>query len=284
MTDPCVRETVEPEVTPALYRSSVTESHCGRFNPQPMLLATVLYRSVSLPELEDIYSCGVVVGGQNKFNPVDSRPDVFFSDVLDARLVRQGEDTYRQAFYHAQFHPAAARRAEAFDHVMQCAEDILSQMVSCGIRYDPDDGYSLEWGAVAPRLKRSALGPEATRASFKGLFRRLAQLNSAQAAAADEHCDVVIGLMAEYEASRKTQPITSAVLITKPIVGGLIYSEELGLSGHGEREFGFEPGQIKLDDIAEIILIKAGTEAGRCGAQGGDLARQAMSHSPNDSN
>ena len=62
---------------------------------------------------------------------------------------------------------------------------------------------------------------------------------------------------------RSRAAFTSAILVTHPVSGGRLYEAASGLCGHGEREYGFDPGQLGSADVAEIVWIKDHVERGR---------------------
>jgi hypothetical protein len=68
---------------------------------------------------------------------------------------------------------------------------------------------------------------------------------------------LVGGQYQTLKAASKDMPITSAIIETKPLAGGLEYSVRAGsMSGFGEAEYGFRPGQVTLDDVVKVHWVK----------------------------
>lgn len=233
--------------------------------PRPMPEPRVLYRSVSLPELVDIWRKGVITGGGNLFNFMDQRPYVFFADEIDERLIRQGEYVDRQAHYALREHRINGEIERKLDRTEQIADVILAEMGHHGIAYDLDltDNFRL---GIEHRCFRNAAfrSPKAVRLKFAALFRILRRLQRELIAAYGEYDRQHQLRWAEIEQHLARLPYSSAIIVTHPIGGGLLYSTEFGASGLGDREYGFRPGQVTIEDIAEVILIKARREVDRC--------------------
>lgn len=160
-------------------------SHLSGFRPQLMRKATVLYRSVSLPELRDICVTGAVTGGRNLFNLYDPREDVFFGDALSPELIRQGEYIDRQVKF-ALHHHAAGRRfrlteATVDGHVSR----IFAAMKATGvlIDVDPDLVFDFRWD-IDRRTVRRIIKRRGKKHMhhFRDLFRTLAGLEVEHAA------------------------------------------------------------------------------------------------------
>lgn len=79
------------------------------------------------------------------------------------------------------------------------------------------------------------------------------------------------GRLSELRQARKEAEFTSAVIRTLPIGPSLHYSVEHGRTGMGgEDEYGLFPGQVKLEDVAEVMLVRNGKAFRRLEA--GDFA------------
>lgn len=228
----------------------------------------VLYRSVSIPELVSVLRTGRIWGGQNRFNMFDCRPLVFFGDSLTDWLIGQGEHTHRQAYFASQFHDVYRDAQLALRHMEELACNILRELDSDRISYDPEQAFMLEFGNCG-RLRHRALRPAKTRRKYRALFGALKQLTRTNNRLGNAHAVLVQNLEAEIDGWKAAHPFTSAVLVTRPIAGGLVYSTP---AYQGGREYGFRPGQVTLGDIREIILIKDRRIVCRC-ASPGDAAR-----------
>lgn len=57
-------------------------------------------------------------------------------------------------------------------------------------------------------------------------------------------------------------PISSVVLVTKPVSGGTRFHRETGESGHSGDEYGFPSSAITTNDIDHVLLIKNGGTLG----------------------
>lgn len=189
-----------------------------------MAAPTVLYRSVSPAELEHILQAGSIKGGSNRFNPWDTRREVFFSDQLNAQTIYQGEEVTRRVENAMQDHPLQKLYTEAVAEV----EKLRAQR-------------SAETNAVKQMaITKQVRNAEATADQILKDFR--AEMDAA---------------IKQENAANATREYTSAVLETKPITGGRHYSKQFGHSGMGEdSEYGFDPDQVKLSDVAQIHLVK----------------------------
>lgn len=237
----------------------------GGFKPRPMSESLVLYRSVSLHELRDIYQTNLIVGGGNLFNLFDPRHQVFFADAMEDRVIRQGEYLDRQVTLALHDHESSRRISLAHAKVDGQVQLILAEMRAAGIPYDPDPEMEFEfrWDIDRRPIRRAIKRRgKALRSRFRELFASL-EAAERESAAADAAQSAISEKMLKDRASwLSRQPYTSAVLVTYPLLGGLLYTGYSCLLG--EREYGFEPGQVTLDDVAEVILIRFQKEVGRC--------------------
>jgi len=237
------------------------------YNPHPMSKPMVLYRSVSVPELIDIWRSGVITGGRNVFNPFDERGDVFFADTIDDRLIRQGEYVDRQVTFALKNHAITTRSEQIGVQMERQANRILAELDRDGIRYNRDNAEYLGLGLGHDRRKMRAAafrGPRAAHGKYARLFRDLARLTRESGTLATEYDRMYQEAFAERLRWLGDLPFSSAILVTRPVTGGLIYAADRGWCGHGEREYGFAPGHLTFADVAEIIFIKACHEVDRC--------------------
>jgi hypothetical protein len=211
-----------------------------------------LYRSVSLPELADILRTGRITGGGNRFNEADRRPLVLFADILDPYTLGHGEHAYRQAYRALDGTPAFLACEEAEAKIARHGELILARLSRDGIWCDPENALSLPFGEGYGRVRHAALRRPNLRRKYQGLFNQLKRLKREGAQLRGELDRDIERLRAAILAERATLPITSAVIVTRPLHGGAMFT--VG----GRREYGFERGSLQLTDIASIILVKHG--------------------------
>lgn len=237
----------------------------GQLMQEPM----VLYRSVSLPELVDIARRGVVSGGGNTFNAFDPRPDVFFADKIDDLLIGHGEHVPRQVTFAMRGHVSSRRIDLVRELITRRADFILAQLDDDRVAYDRYSADDFRLGFLVSKFRRLSFrtrrGNGQTYAQHFRALRRL--LRKQEALAADYDREWHLRHRAA-ERHLRDLPYSSAILVTRPISGGCVYSTASGFCGHGEREYGFRLGQVTLADLAEIILIKDRREAGRIPAAG----------------
>lgn len=235
----------------------------------------VLYRSVSIPELVDIWRSGVVAGGGNIFNFMDQRRYVFFADEMDERLMRYGEFVDSQAHYDLRDHIVSRRSEQTSARIEQIADVILAEMAHDRIPYDVALADEFRLGWEHQRFRSAVFRCEgADRPKYAALFRILRRLQREFTALDEEYGRQHQLSCAEIEQRLAEAPYSSAIIVTHPIAGGLLYSTEFGFSGHGEREYAFCPGQITMRDIFEIILLKAGQEVERFPGEARDQLKQ----------
>jgi hypothetical protein len=241
------------------------------FLPRVMTEAKPLFRSVSLPELLDIAKTGKIMGGGNVFNEFDPRRYVFFGDQISDELIFQGADTERQAQMLLKDHPIhgrfkalndklAAARAQVVQGVREHIWEINQYREDAGhapLQVDENllDAF-VEGNSSTERQIRELL-PHNSKDPIYKMWVSYQKLK-----------DKVNPLQAQYrEIFRKThnahadkinaRPITSAILETKPLTGGLEYSEDAGsLTGMDLPEYGFERGAVTLDDVIKVYWVK----------------------------
>lgn len=219
--------------------------------------AKTLYRSVSLPELVDIAERGVIVGGGSLFNPFEGRPDVFFADEIDDRLIGHGEHIPRQVTFALRNHPIS-RRSDIINRLIRRrAEFIASQMRADGLRTSRDLADDLCWGVdVSKARSLTFAAPKSSGRTYARHFRALRRLMRKRDDLSAAWEREASGKIAQAETTARASPYSSAIIVTKPITGGRVYLASDGLCGHGEREYGFEPGRVSVSAVAEVILIK----------------------------
>ena len=232
---------------------------------QPMSKSKVLYRSVSPPELVDIWRHRVIVGGGSLFNPFDRRTDVFFADEIDDLLIGHGEHIPRQVTFALRNH-STSRRSEFLDRrISRRADLILAQMDRDRIPYDRDCAEDFRIGLDVSKFRRATFKRKHRNGWNYALhFRALRRLLRKQEAYFQAYNQAWAQHYHQRQEALQELPYSSVIIVTHPIGGGVVYSAESGWCGHGEREYGFRPGQVTLQDISEIILLKERREVGRC--------------------
>jgi hypothetical protein len=239
-----------------------------KFNPKRMSAPMVLYRSVSIPELSDIVKTGKIMGKGNSFNEFDHRSWVFFGDEITTELVHQGEDTERKAQISLDNHPIHAKFAELQDRLKEKREQIAD--------YIRDD-----WKEYSRKSERAGRNPEpvdekvladyvADRGSLGGvahlmtdstykLTQEYRKLRAKIDPLRDKYREHYRKQHAKIRDKQQSMAITSAVLVTRPIDGGLVYTKGEGSeSGFNAPEYGFPRGQVGLDDIEKVLYVKDG--------------------------
>ena len=246
--------------------NAIPHGYDDKFQPIGPSEPKVLYRSVSIPELIDILKTGKVVGRQNRFNGFDPRRFVFFADTLTDKVIGQGEEIDRQAMVAMENDPIH----QEFDALEQQLKELTKREADAvwfAVERNPRLGeiYQITSATYAAFLQGDE---EAERAFSRAVHRvpaiaKLAQqrlkiyekLNKLREKYRTKHRKTEDQLRAKWGKS----PYSSAVIVTKPVGGGLHYSHEHGKSGMGqEDEYGFLPGRVTWEDIDKVILMKAG--------------------------
>ena len=219
--------------------------------------AKVLYRSVSPPELADIARTGRITGGGNLFNPADTRPDVFFADRIDPLLIGHGEHVPRRVTY-ALSKSRTSRKVDLItDRIERRASLILERLRGDGILYDPELATWFRYGQSTGQFRRMTF--RAKRKRWRGYalhFRALRRLVRCQLSIERQYAELADREHRAIMLERSRADFASAILVTHPVTGGRLYEAASGLCGHGEREYGFDPGQLGIADLAEIIWVK----------------------------
>lgn len=234
------------------------------FDGQPMKEPRVLYRSVSLGELFDIARRGVICGGGNLFNTFDPRPDVFFADEIDDVLVGHGEHVPRQVTFAMREHLSSRRIEILRDVITRRADFILRQLDDDRIAYDRYSADDFRLGLLVSKFRGLSFRTKRGNGRvYARHFRALRRLLRRQVSLSAMYDRAWHSLHQRTEEQLRCLPFSSAILVTRPITGGRVYSTEAGFCGHGEREYGFRLGQVTLADVAEVVLLKDRREVAR---------------------
>lgn len=227
----------------------------------PMTKKKVLYRSVSLPELQSIWRDGSVRGGQNSFNEFDPRKWVFFGPELTDYILWQGEDIGRWASFALTTAPIQ-HDFQILKQELEEAIEMLSEIARAGMEKVKDKSalnaqifQELEDDWQNRRAVSSArnLIPAADRTLFRQWEAKIYEFRTEMDELAQRYRE-------EHQTQTKTLkdwrngfPISSAVIRTKPITGGNLYKSR---NPEVEDEYGFMPGEVTFFDIDHIYLVK----------------------------
>lgn len=236
--------------------------------PRRMAKPTVLYRSVSNPELADIAVRGTIQGRGNVFNPLDPRRFVFLGSALSPLLIEQGEDLCRQIETALFDHPSNIAYRAILDERRplwgECA-GIVEGILRRHHALSGEPGTEVDLSMLEAIRKGFLQGVRDLTMGMRPsdpLPRLLAELKSLyerETAYTTEWQIAYNELHAEREAERVTLPFTSVVLETVPLSHGFHYSKAHGDSGLDEEdEFGFYPESVGLGDLTRIHLVKLG--------------------------
>ncbi len=230
--------------------------HPGHERHRPVLLSTptILYRSVSLPELADIVRSGRVVGRQNLFNPFEKRREVFFGTTITSRLIWQGEEIARQLSTALDQHPHHATLAD----ICAAREPLERQLAAVKSANAKRLNLRRQLNGLPP-VDESAFDEFMLRdGDGDRLFREVCRLDHREAKLYATHGRLRFRMEAAAKAHTKRLPVTSAVLETRPLTGGWLYSEQCGgISAMGDQEeVGFLPGAVEWSDIVAVHLVR----------------------------
>lgn len=243
-----------------------------KYKPVRMIEPMTLYRSVSIPELADIAQKGKIIGKGNTFNEYDHRRWVFFGDTIDANLIFQGADIERQAQIALQNHPIhakfkrlmasmKAKRQQIVDSLQNDIEEINDHLLAR--HRNPElveltDEMAAAFVNDAPGAGEVArLIPYDPKNPTRKLYKQYMGLRDKIEPLRQEYRKIFGEQFRQMKAAQEGMSITSAILETKPITGGLEYSLRAGSQvGHSMAEYGFKPGQITLDDIVKVHYVK----------------------------
>lgn len=231
-------------------------------SPTMMVEPKVLFRSVSIPELADIWLRGDIQGGKSDFNSFEHRSYVFFGDTFNAELISQGEEIARQVSHGLKDHQAH-RSMRALGTEIADQKRLLGHMLrdQASYRYSlPNDDLISraadgDWSGrieIKQLLKPRAL---AAMRELDDLLDQRAQLRTVYQGAYEKEYPKTENRVAAYSFS-------SAVLQTRPVDGGVEYPTNSGMT---QQEYGFQPGEITVHDIAKVFWIKNSKIVGESG-------------------
>lgn len=251
------------DTQPPVVNLAESDDH---YQPIRLKKETVLYRSVSMPELRDIVKTKRIRGGQNRFNDFDGRRLVFFGDKVNERLIHQGEETERQAHHSMSQHPINRQFTNLIDRAKEEGSYAATLMGQAGVVLPENYREALVSGQNGGVLYFTKRAKEIT---DEGIRHRV--LNALRKV--KEIFDEVTELQnrfrklyhAEHQmADQRKQSLhyTSAILETRPLSGAIHYSRRHGegaVSGMGEDdEYGFRPDELSLEDITGVMLVSHG--------------------------
>lgn len=225
-----------------------------RHKPKLMDGAQVLYRSVSLPELIDIFKTGKILGRGNVFNDFDKRKYVFFGISPSEKLLYQGSEIERMIITSLEKHAIHAQFDELTARIEQNKVDIEEEIDELIEDANSDREYHNEklLDKDNPHTRRAFR----LRVSSK-ILNLSHKLHDMEQKLRTKYREVLYKKMDQEKAKHETMLYTYALIKTFPISGGLHYSDAHGASGMGEEdEYGFRSGQITMDDIDTITLYK----------------------------
>lgn len=250
------------------------------FGPKLMDKPKVLFRSVSLLELKDIFERGEIIGGQNRFNDFEHRKWVFFGDQITEQLIGQGEEIERQAVHMLNNH----RVHHEFRHIKQnieyWANFIRNRLNRLGIEFGEDEMLGLQHqGEHRQYFMRLAAQMEGDRSKYFQAIDEIQRLVEETYELGRVYRDALKNMANGIRLKNADKKASSAILVTKPIDGGLHYSKEFGKSGFQTDEYGFHPGQVKASDIDKVIFVKDGVRVASCqGWRALDVVKKLLGH------
>lgn len=250
------------------------------FGPKHMEEAKVLFRSVSLRELKDIFERGEVIGGQNQFNDFEHRKWVFFGDQITDQLIGQGEEVSRQASHMMNDHRVHHEFRRIKQNIEFWANFIRNRLTRLGVEFDEDMMLGLiHQGEHRGYFLRLAATMETGREKYfeaiDEIQRQVSEVSDLRNTYREAHRNYESGIALQNQ-HRKA---TSAILVTKPLSGGLHYSKNFGKSGFQTDEYGFHSGQVKASDIDKVIFIKDGVRVASCnGWKALDVVNKLLGH------
>jgi hypothetical protein len=224
---------------------------------EPMTEPTVLYRSISIPELVSIAFRGAVTGGKNSFAG-DHRTWVFFGDTLNDNLIGQGEDHSRYPSYALKddpIHGEFRRVKNDIEELGTLAANVLRAAATKNgwRKVTPELLDRLEWGnesTVRQCRQDYGFSDAALKKIMDELLTAVLEKNELQNHYTNLHKDQ----QGKFNDVRKQWGYTSAVIITHPIEGGTIFQDEH--SNHDGDEYSFYPGEVTTSDIAAVNLYQ----------------------------
>ena len=181
-----------------------------------------LYRVMSPEEWDSIVATGSITGGGSSFNSDEGRGDVFFADKLDATLLSQGNDTSRRLAFQL--------RKDGADTSLQQAQE--QEQIAL------KDYHSSVGTAQSAALRR-----------LKNVRQMITSLEAGVKKAGAEKAKQLSAIDAE-------RGYSMVVIETKPVAGGKVYEGKH--SNYAGTEYGFEPGQLRLSDVAHVTFYADG--------------------------
>jgi hypothetical protein len=185
---------------------------------------------------------------------------------MTEQLSAQGEEVEREAVHSLSGHDLHREFKRLTDDIEEQGMMLLSQMKRLNVPYDEDYEDLFSRGEHVDDMNRAIKNTFSLNAADRGLLRKavdeLFDLHRQRYALRDQYRAELKDRHHALSATRKELRATSAVIVTKPISGGLVYSSEWGTSGFATPEYGFHPGQVTTDDIEKVIFIKDGKRVG----------------------
>jgi hypothetical protein len=240
--------------------------------PLPVASPTVFYRSVSLPELKDILKTGAITGKGSSFNETETRRWVFFGDKISKNLIWQGEDHQRYAQMSLDGHAIHEKHRQLAVALKMAREDFVEEAKkfladfnrrNAGrgeIKIDDADYAAVLRGSHAATVKVAELTRFSP--SIVALRKELRDLEAKERELQQKFRGLISAKYSQLRTKIEGQIYSSAIIETKPLTGGLHYSDAHGKSYFGSSEDGlldeytFPPGTVTLADITRIHWVK----------------------------
>lgn len=253
-------------------------------NPERMTERKVLYRSVSIPELVSICFTGSITGGNNKFNGFDPRRYVFFADELNEHTIWQGEDHSRYPTYALSNHPIHQEEQDlnreieelgqlAYFSLKAAVRKTEAAAAKAG-RRTPEFDYNAAYEELAHGGTRMASDYAFASSQLRDL---IAEIKAAVAKRHDlnpRYREAHGEASRAFDASLKTWGVSSGVIVTKPISGGVLYRKEHDTAAFGGNEYGFASGDVTWREIDHYLLVKDGVVLPGSYDDSGDVMRK----------
>jgi hypothetical protein len=244
-----------------------------RMEPIPLNAPKVMYRSVSLPELKDILKTGAVTGKGSTFNETETRRWVFFGDQISKNLIWQGEDHQRYAQMSMDGHAIHAKHAEVAKQLKEIRQSFVEHckrfVAQWNKRYaasgrpmtiSDEDYQGALWGrhsSVVKLMDICRYDP-----NVRDARETMRDLEDAERDLNRKYRDLIGKKYQSIKPKIDAQMYSSAIIETKPLTGGLHYSDDHGESYFGSDEdgkldeFTFPPGKVTVADIVRIHWVK----------------------------
>lgn len=239
------------------------------YRPRRMASPKVLYRAVSLPELVDIFRKGQIVGGGSSFNDFEQRRWVFFGDSLEA-VIGQGEDVSRQASHELRQHAINGQFRDLTERFMALAREFVEGSKRDLARMNaerraenwkpievPDETW--EYALAGSDSALWEIWEKVGWIKHKQVWTTLRKIEDQRNKLQNRFIDMLNRRTDAMTKAIEKKPVSSAVIETKPISGGLHYSGQHGKSAMPDAdEYGFRPWTVTLSDIERVHFIKDG--------------------------